>query len=946
MATKYNTGNAVGSADPRDLNDNSVNIDEWANSQSKNSHPDRLGVQRRTWHGMENEFDADQSARASEFDADQAQRVSDYDAAQDDRSQRFNAFIAASGYEFIGDYAAGITITEYNQVVRDVSGEFWRLSGATSTPYTTTGAGLPEGGAFRPVGDAALRQELSTGVALVSSSTGTQTLAGALDTRSINYNPIVLGAVGNGVANDTAVFAALEGNLQGADVDLMGRAYVVDFEPRANRYFNGQFIVDGDRVDTPYALGKTPFGKANLKTIISAQESHVGFNSGIADVSIPTQSKWVNIYRRANSHGLEEGSQLMASDSYDNGMTWTNHRVVYQSASLDTRNNLVSKFANGRIGTIATRRAPDGTYSEPVFIYSDDRGLTWSSVTIATPAPDSKINFHGTILPYPTSAGGDDEQGFICYSYGINDGVDAFYTTNNGDSWTIVVDAATPDSAGVGQPGLTYALSESCVCEAGSGQWIMFCRNANPDTLGQSNAVAYTSTNMTTWVGPFDTGLYLANNPPQAIYEGGRVWLFAFTRQGRPIIDGVTSHLLVSSAPANSIYNANGSFSSLNTGWSVVTPLQDWDSGYLQPSRINSKWVATLVTQERSAIGARNTLCMLGDFTPAVISVDDVSQIAPKPNLLINGGFDIWQRGVNITTSASAYIADRWRVAGVGSENINASRQPHDLSNPAFRGNPHYYMQIEGTATTGRHNLSQRIESVRKAAGERVTLSFWARSIGGATVPIDEIRAIQNMGAGGSPSPATSTLFASNIALSGTWRKFEMSITLPQLNDKTLGTNDDDYLWIIFYTGLGDYNIAIADVKLEINGVASPFVRKPITEELADCQRYYQKSYPQSVAPGAASSIGGSLQDRSFSDAAAFGVNFNVRTPVVMRAPPTVTLYSPDTGAAGVIRNATASTDVVATATNVADCGFSLRNNAAFTIGDLVRVHYTADAEL
>ena len=40
----YNTGNTLGSADPRDLYDNAQNLDEWANSQSKNAHPDRLGV--------------------------------------------------------------------------------------------------------------------------------------------------------------------------------------------------------------------------------------------------------------------------------------------------------------------------------------------------------------------------------------------------------------------------------------------------------------------------------------------------------------------------------------------------------------------------------------------------------------------------------------------------------------------------------------------------------------------------------------------------------------------------------------------------------------------------------------------------------------------------------------------------------------------------------------
>ncbi|BCB06803.1 hypothetical protein HHSLTHF2_06930 [Vreelandella venusta] len=49
----YNTGNAPGSTDPRDLSDSSGDIDEWATSKTKLTHPDRLGVQRKTWHGIE-----------------------------------------------------------------------------------------------------------------------------------------------------------------------------------------------------------------------------------------------------------------------------------------------------------------------------------------------------------------------------------------------------------------------------------------------------------------------------------------------------------------------------------------------------------------------------------------------------------------------------------------------------------------------------------------------------------------------------------------------------------------------------------------------------------------------------------------------------------------------------------------------------------------------------
>lgn len=136
--TTYKTGNPIGSTDPKDLYDNAENLDTAVNDLSRATWSDRLGRSRKTMSGMEREFNAD----------------------QDDRDARFNTFIASSGYQFLGDYAVGIEITEYNQIVRDANGEFWRLSGEVELPYTTTGAGLPEEGLFVAVGDAALRQEL------------------------------------------------------------------------------------------------------------------------------------------------------------------------------------------------------------------------------------------------------------------------------------------------------------------------------------------------------------------------------------------------------------------------------------------------------------------------------------------------------------------------------------------------------------------------------------------------------------------------------------------------------------------------------------------------------------------------------------------------------------------------------------------------------------------
>lgn len=51
----FNTSNPIPSGDLRDLDDNARNIDTWANDKTKLSHPDRFGVERRTWHGIEQE---------------------------------------------------------------------------------------------------------------------------------------------------------------------------------------------------------------------------------------------------------------------------------------------------------------------------------------------------------------------------------------------------------------------------------------------------------------------------------------------------------------------------------------------------------------------------------------------------------------------------------------------------------------------------------------------------------------------------------------------------------------------------------------------------------------------------------------------------------------------------------------------------------------------------
>lgn len=137
----YNTGNPVepnGSSDPRDLFDNSANLDRAVNGDAP-TWIDRKGRNRKSLAGMELEFDQSQAIR----------------------DEQFQQFLISSGYQDLGDYGPGILITARNQILRK-DGEYYRISAAVEVPYTTTGVWFDEASKFVSVGDAALRQELAS----------------------------------------------------------------------------------------------------------------------------------------------------------------------------------------------------------------------------------------------------------------------------------------------------------------------------------------------------------------------------------------------------------------------------------------------------------------------------------------------------------------------------------------------------------------------------------------------------------------------------------------------------------------------------------------------------------------------------------------------------------------------------------------------------------------
>lgn len=154
---RYNTGNPIDSNAMKDLSDNAQNLDVLVNSKTALTQTDRLGVERKTWHGMERDYDAAQASRENQFQTDQSSREA-----------VFSDFLQASGYQDLGEYAPGIEITAHNQYVT-FGGQPYLLKPFISVPYTTSGVWT--GDDFKLIGDDSLRQDLANpdkGAALVS----------------------------------------------------------------------------------------------------------------------------------------------------------------------------------------------------------------------------------------------------------------------------------------------------------------------------------------------------------------------------------------------------------------------------------------------------------------------------------------------------------------------------------------------------------------------------------------------------------------------------------------------------------------------------------------------------------------------------------------------------------------------------------------------------------
>ena len=239
-------------------------------------------------------------------------------------------------------------------------------------------------------------------------------------------------------------------------------------------------------------------------------------------------------------------------------------------------------------------------------------------------------------------------------------------------------------------------------------------------------------------------------------------------------------------------------------------------------------------------------------------------------NAIINGDFRINQRAFTSSTTSSLYGFDRWLVTHVGGT-CTQSAQTFTVGSPAATGyesaNYLQFVTASQSAASDFAKVRQFVEDVRTFANSTVTVSFWAKATSGTPKVALELN--QGFGTGGSPS-AEVNVYGGQVTLSTSWARYSVTVAVPSISGKTIGTTaNTSSLGIDFWTSSGStYNARSGSlgiqnntfhfwgVQVERGSVATPFEQRPIQQELALCQRYYEKSYSINTAPGTNTTAG------------------------------------------------------------------------------------------
>lgn len=279
------------------------------------------------------------------------------------------------------------------------------------------------------------------------------------------------------------------------------------------------------------------------------------------------------------------------------------------------------------------------------------------------------------------------------------------------------------------------------------------------------------------------------------------------------------------------------------------------------------------------------------------------TDLQTRPNLLINGGFEFHQRQAPGTATArtdDSYGPDRWIVLASAAGWTN-ERGANIGTNSRYSGK-----LVNGSGGNARAGYLQIIESsfCRPYLDGTHGLTFTCKVLASAAINVRAALVTWS----GFPDAVTSDLVNDWTSPTFTKGNFFISsadlvilatgnVALDGVNDSTLtlsgtpGGGNNNLVVMVWTEDVlpngGTFQVGEAD--LYYGGSARHFEERPTGEELALCQRYYEKSWEIDTAAGASTGVG--MRGFGLVPATSNNLFFNTSFSTTKRAAPTVTLY-------------------------------------------------------
>ena len=206
------------------------------------------------------------------------------------------------------------------------------------------------------------------------------------------------------------------------------------------------------------------------------------------------------------------------------------------------------------------------------------------------------------------------------------------------------------------------------------------------------------------------------------------------------------------------------------------------------------------------------------DYTPRIDALeqslkDTVAEFKlDHKNVIVDGSFDFWYEGVS--QDSSGYGSDTmWVNEHVGSSKTHTREELIPgvdlpcIDNPTAK----YFSRTVVNSVVGPANKvskMQKIEWVRTLAGKTATLSFYSKADSNKNIAVE---LVQNFGTGGAQSTEVLAIGSQLIAVTSQWKRYEITIDIPNLIGKSIGTDSNDWLGLRFwFDGGSNYNDSAA----------------------------------------------------------------------------------------------------------------------------------------